>query len=196
MSDLEFNLKNYQLEGELLDILTYPAPILKKVAGPVEIFDSELKTLIKNMLYTMYKAPGLGLASPQVGLSKRLFVLDIEFNREKITDSNGELQTKFTDFNPLVFINPKITNSRGEMIHEEGCLSVPGIFEDVKRASDITVDFQDMDGKHHSIEVSEMLAVCIQHENDHLNGVIFLERLSLLKRNLLKKKYLKRKKRN
>ena len=187
-------LENYKLEGELLQILTYPAAVLKKVAEPVTEFNDDLKTLCKNMLFTMYKAPGIGLAAPQVGKSIRLFVMDIDFDREEVTKADDSIEYKLTNFNPQIFINPVISNQEGEVLYEEGCLSVPGVYEDVKRAETITVDYQDIDGNKHSIDADELLSICIQHENDHLEGMIFLERLSMLKQNLLKKKFLKQKK--
>jgi peptide deformylase len=187
-------LENYKLEGELLQILTYPAPVLKKVAEPVTEFNEELKKLCKDMLFTMYQAPGIGLAAPQVGKSIRLFVMDIDFDREEVTKADDSVEYKLSNFNPRIFINPEIKNQDGEVLYEEGCLSVPGVYEDVKRAETITVDYQDLDGNKHSIDADELLSICIQHENDHLEGIIFLERLSMLKQNLLKKKFLKQKK--
>ncbi|WP_127715544.1 peptide deformylase [Halobacteriovorax sp. HLS] len=187
-------LENYKLEGELLQIKTYPAPVLKKVALPVTEFNDELKLLCKNMLYTMYKAPGIGLAAPQVGESIRLFVMDIDYDREEITKADDTVEYKLSNFKPMIFINPVIKNTQGETLYEEGCLSVPGIYEEVKRFETITVDYQDIDGNHHSIDADELLSICIQHENDHLEGIVFLERLSMLKQNLLKKKFLKQKK--
>lgn len=184
-------LENYKLEGEKLPIFTYPAPILKKVAKPVTEFNDELRTLIKNMLFTMYHAPGIGLAAPQVGVSLRFFVLDIWYDREKITHADGREEFRLSEFNPMVFINPVFKKKSGEIIHEEGCLSVPGIYEDVKRAELVTVEFQDMFGEHHEIEADELLSVCLQHENDHLDGIVFIERLSFLKKQLLEKKFLK-----
>lgn len=190
------NLSNYKLEGEFLKIYEYPAAVLKKIAKPVEKFDEDLKTLVKNMLYTMYKAPGIGLAAPQIGKSIRLFVMDINFNREEVIDENGEKTTVLSGFNPLIIINPKFTLSEGEYIYEEGCLSVPGIYENVKRSLKVVVNYQDIDGNPQTIEAEELLAVCLQHENDHLDGIVFLERLSMLKRNFLTKKYLKKHKTN
>ena len=184
-------LENYKLEGEKLPIFTYPAPVLKTVAKPVTEFNDELRLLVKNMLYTMYHAPGIGLAAPQVGVSSRLFVLDIWFEREKVTLADGSEEYRYSDFQPMAFINPVFKNKKGEIIHEEGCLSVPGIYEDVKRAEFVTVDYQDMFGNHHSLDADELLSVCLQHENDHLDGIVFIERLSMLKRQLLEKKFLK-----
>ena len=185
---------NYKPQGKLLDIFTYPEPILKKVAKPVTVFDEELKTLCLDMLHTMYQAPGIGLAAPQIGKSIRLFVMDIDYDREKVTRADGAIDFQLSNFNPLIFINPVIENKEGEILYQEGCLSVPGIYEDVKRAESILIKFQDWEGNHHSIEANDLLSVCIQHENDHLEGIVFLERLSLIKRNLLTKKFLKLKK--
>lgn len=188
-------LENYSLEGEKLEIVTYPAPVLKQVAKPVETFDDELAKLCKDMLYTMYHAPGIGLAAPQVGISQRIFVMDIEFNREEVTRADGTKDYELSNFNPKIFINPVIEKVEGEILYEEGCLSVPGIFEEVKRTEVIKVTYNDLDGTEHSVEFDGLLSVCIQHENDHLDGVVFLERLSTLKRNFLTKKYMKAKKR-
>jgi len=185
------DFSNYQLEGEKLKIFTYPAPVLKKIAEPVRAFDDELKLLVKNMLYTMYHAPGIGLAAPQVGHSLRFFVMDIDFDREKVLDANGNTDWKYSNFNPRVFINPVFKNKDGEILYEEGCLSVPGIYEEVKRAEHVVVEYQDLDGKSQTLEATGTLAVCLQHENDHLDGIVFLERLSLLKRQFLTKKFLK-----
>lgn len=189
-------LQNYQLEGEKLPIFTIPAPILKQKASIVTQFDDELRTLIKNMFFTMYNAPGIGLAAPQVGASLRLFVMDIDFNREEITKSDGSTLYELSNFNPQVFINPVFKLSEGEQIYEEGCLSVPGVYEDVSRFEHIIVEYFDMYGEPHSLEADGLLSVCIQHENDHLEGLVFLDRLSTLKRNFLKKKFLKTQKKS
>lgn len=186
--------QDYKPTGQNLPIFTYPAPILKKVAEPVTEFNEELKQLCFDMLNTMYEAPGIGLAAPQIGKSIRLFVMDIDYERNKITRADGSIDFELSNFNPLIFINPIIENKEGEILYQEGCLSVPGIYEDVKRAEACVVKFQDWDGNHHSIEAHELLSVCIQHENDHLDGIVFLERLSMLKKNLLTKKYMKQKK--
>jgi peptide deformylase len=187
-------LDNYKLDGQTLEIFTYPAPVLKKIAGPVTEFNEELHTLAKNMLFTMYHAPGIGLAAPQVGVSIRMFVLDIWFEREKITLADGSEEFRLSDFQPMVVINPVFKNKKGEVIHEEGCLSVPGIYEDVKRAELVTMEYQDLHGNSHELEADELLSICLQHENDHLDGIVFIERLSLLKRQLLEKKFLKQQK--
>lgn len=186
-------LENYKLEGEKLEIFTYPAPVLKQVAKPVTVFNEELETLVKNMLFTMYHAPGIGLAAPQVGKSIRMFVLDIWFDREKVTLADGSEEYRLSEFSPMVIINPVFKNKSGEVVNEEGCLSVPGIFEDVKRAELVTVEYQDLYGHHHELDADELLSVCLQHEVDHLDGIVFIERLSFLKKQLLEKKFLKQK---
>lgn len=186
--------KDYLPQSDTLEVFKYPSPVLKKIATAVENFDQDLKDLIFKMLNTMYQAPGIGLAAPQVGVSKRLFVMDINYDREKITKADGTSDYILKNLKPLIFINPIIKDKEGEILYQEGCLSVPGIYEDVKRFESISISFQDWDGNHHTGEAKDLLSVCIQHENDHLDGVIFLERLSLLKKNLLTKKYLKKKK--
>jgi peptide deformylase len=187
-------LQNYSLEGEKLDIFKFPSPILKKKAVPVAKFDQDLQTLVKNMLFTMYHAPGIGLAAPQVGASIRLFVLDIWYDREKVTLADNSVEYRLSGFAPAVFINPVFKTKTGELVHEEGCLSVPGVYEDVKRAELVTMEYQDLNGDFFTIEADELLSVCLQHEFDHLEGVLFIERLSLLKRQFIQKKFLKKQK--
>lgn len=196
MTTSNIYLENYALGGEKLKIYTYPAAVLKKVAEPVTEFDQELERLVHDMLFTMYKAPGIGLAAPQVGISKRLFVMDIDFDREEITKADGSSEMVYSNFKPLVIINPEFTNPEGQQLYEEGCLSVPGIYEKVTRAESIHVKFQDIKGNFHEIQAEGLLAVCLQHENDHLDGIVFLERLSQLKQNFLRKKFLKNKKKS
>ncbi len=188
---MEKMLENYSLSGDKLEIVTYPDPVLSKVAEEVTEFNDELRELCLNMLNTMYHAPGIGLAAPQVGVSKRIFVLDVDFTRDETSEGSGEYT--LSNFNPKIFINPKITQKDGVVDYQEGCLSLPGIYEDVKRAEKIIVEYQDTEGKHHSIEAHELLSICIQHENDHLDGIVFIERLSMLKKNFLRKKLLKSK---
>lgn len=184
-------LENYKLEGEKLSIFTYPAPILKKKALPVTVFDDNLRAVIKNMLYTMYHAPGIGLAAPQIGISSRFFVIDIWYDREKITLADGSIEVRYSSFGPMAIINPVFKNQAGEIIHEEGCLSVPGFYEDVKRFQTVVLEYQDMFGNPQVLEADELLSVCLQHENDHLDGIVFIERLSFLKKQLIEKKILK-----
>lgn len=166
----------------ILTILTYPDPILKTKSNPVERFDSELEALVNDMIETMYAAPGVGLAAIQVGIPQRIIVIDITYEK----DDTGEIRNK----NPLILINPEIIEKTGTYVYQEGCLSLPGLYEDVKRAQDIKVRFQDTSGKQHELQASELLAVAIQHENDHLEGVLFVDRLSFLKAKRARKKYL------
>jgi peptide deformylase len=176
------NIENYELKGELLPILTYPDPILTKVAVPVTTFDKELEKLVEDMLFTMYHAPGIGLAAPQIGKSIRLFVMDVDFDREEVTNAEGKTEMRYSNFNPRVLINPVIKGSGDKILYEE-----------VKRFEHITVDYQDLQGSKHTLEADELLAICLQHENDHLDGIVFIERLSNLKKQFYKKKLLKEK---
>lgn len=156
----------------ILNILTLPDKRLKTTAKPVEKFDEQLEIFVANMLETMYEAPGIGLAATQVDVHQQIVVLDI---------SEGKDQ-------PLCLINPKITKNEGQQIHEEGCLSVPDIYAKVKRASVIEVEAQNEQGKTFTLQAEELLAVCIQHELDHLKGIVFLDHLSVLKRKMALKK--------
>lgn len=186
-------IENYKLEGKKLNILTYPDPVLSTKASPVVEFTPELDELVKNMLFTMYHAPGIGLAAPQIGVSKRIFVLDVEYDREVITNSKGEDEVRFSNFSPLVLINPIISGNSGSILYEEGCLSVPGVYEEVKRFKSIHVKYQNTKGETLELNADELLSICIQHENDHLDGIVFIERLSNLKKNFYKKKMQKEK---
>ena len=160
----------------LLPILCYPDPKLHTVARPVQAVDGRIKALISDMLETMYEAEGIGLAATQVDVHERLIVIDVSRERDA----------------PLVLINPQITwASEEKQVNEEGCLSVPGIYDGVERSSAIKVDALDGDGRMRTIEAEGILAVCIQHEMDHLLGKVFVEYLSPLKRNRIKTKMLK-----
>ena len=159
----------------LLNILTLPDNRLKKVAKPIEQVTEETKQLANDMLETMYAAPGLGLAATQVDAHVQLVVMDISEEKNE----------------PRVFINPTITARNGEQVHEEGCLSVPGIYADVKRAEEITLEYMDLDGQQQTLNADGLLAVCIQHEIDHLKGIVFLDHLSVLKRKMALKKLAK-----
>lgn len=187
------NIENYKLKGNELPIMTYPDPVLSQVASPVTAFNKDLEKLVEDMLFTMYHAPGIGLAAPQVGKGIRLFVLDVDYDRETVTNSAGQEEVRLSNFNPMVFINPVITGTSGTTTFEEGCLSVPGVYEEVKRFKSINVKFQNLKGETQEIEADDMLSICIQHENDHLDGIVFIERLSNLKKNFYKKKMLKEK---
>lgn len=158
----------------LLDILTLPDTKLKTKAKAVSVFDSQLDQLCDDMLETMYAAPGIGLAATQVDVHQRVVVMDI-------SEENDE---------PRIFINPEIIASEGTQTYEEGCLSVPGIYAKVKRAHSVTLKFQDTQGDSHQLEADGLLAVCIQHEIDHLKGIVFLDHLSTLKRKMAMKKLL------
>jgi len=164
----------------LLNILEYPDPRLRTRAKPVESVDDELRTLIDDMFETMYAAPGIGLAATQVDVHKRVLVLDI-------SDSKDE---------PYCFINPEIVERNGVTFGEEGCLSVPGITESVERSEDICVRALDRDGEPFELRVEGLMAVCIQHEMDHLEGKLFVDYLSQLKRQRIKKKAIKTRKRD
>ena len=160
----------------LLSILRYPDPRLHKVAKPVTAFDARLKKLIADMAETMYAAPGIGLAASQIDVHQQLLILDI-------SETGKELQ---------VFINPEILwASEEKKIYDEGCLSVPGIYDGVERPARIKARAVDADGKSFEVEAEGLLAVCLQHEMDHLKGKVFVEYLSPLKRNRIKTKMLK-----
>ena len=158
-----------------LDILHYPDPRLHTVAKPVKAVDDRIRTLVDDMAETMYAAPGIGLAATQVNVHERVVVSDI-------SETHDQLR---------VFINPEIVAQSGTEESEEGCLSVPGVFDKVKRAERVTVRALDRDGKPFELEADGLLAVCIQHELDHLMGKVFVDYLSILKRNRIKTKLLK-----
>lgn len=149
----------------LLPILHYPDPRLHKVAAPVKQVDDKIRKLIKDMAETMYAAPGIGLAATQVDAHVRLVVIDISETRDQLQ----------------VFINPELISAEGEAECEEGCLSVPGVFEKITRAARVTVSALDENGRQRRLEADGLLAVCIQHEMDHLIGRVFVEKLSRLK---------------
>ncbi len=149
--------------------------VLNLVAEPVTEFNQDLREFVEDMLHTMYIKDGAGLAAPQVGVSKRIFVVDPMY-----------FETKKK--NPLVFINPEILESEGVYTYQEGCLSLPGIYEDVKRANKVVMKAQNIEGKEFVIEAEEYFGVVLQHENDHLDGILFTQRLSKLKLIPLKKK--------
>lgn len=164
----------------LLKILEYPDPRLRITATPVETVDDDVRRLIDDMLETMYAAPGIGLAATQVDVHQRVLVLDIS-------------DTKDT---PYCFINPEILERNGVTFGEEGCLSVPGITDSVERADTIRVRALDRDGEAFEMDADGLLAVCIQHEIDHLDGKLFVDYLSQLKRSRIKKKAVKARKRD
>ena len=161
-----------------LPILEFPDPRLRTKAAPVTVFDAALKQLSLDMLETMYEAPGIGLAATQVNVHRQLLVLDVSEEKDQ----------------PMTLVNPKITTKEGTQTYQEGCLSVPGIFADVDRAERIHVEAQDADGNALSFDADGLLAVCIQHEMDHLLGKLFVDYLSPLKRELVRKKLEKHRK--
>ena len=156
----------------LLEILEYPDPRLRTKAEPVIDFGDALQQQIDNMFETMYQAPGIGLAATQVNFHQQLIVIDISENQDS----------------PLVLINPKIIEKRGVEQREEGCLSFPGVFAKVERADEVTIEALDREGKKFSLDAEDLLAVCIQHEMDHIEGKLFVDYLSPLKRDRIKKK--------
>jgi peptide deformylase len=155
-----------------LQILEYPDPRLRTKAKPVEVFDAALAKLVEDMFETMYLAPGVGLAATQVDVHKRLIVMDV---------SEGKNQ-------PQVYCNPEILTQDGTGVTEEGCLSVPGIFDEVKRAANIRARAQDASGTYFEVDLEGLAAVCLQHEMDHLEGKLFVDYLSDLKRERIRKK--------
>lgn len=159
----------------LLPILRFPDVRLKKVAAPVIKFDDALKKLAADMAETMYEAPGIGLAATQVDVHKQVVVIDTSEEKNNL----------------LVLINPRIEQMDGAQDGEEGCLSVPGIYEKVERAEQVTVHYLDLQGKAHSLQAEGLLAVCIQHELDHLQGMVFVDHLSQLKQTRIKNKLAK-----
>jgi peptide deformylase len=160
----------------LLTILRYPDPRLHKVAKPVTVFDNRLKKLADDMAATMYEAPGVGLAATQVDVHERLIVIDT-------SETHDDLQ---------VFINPEIIWASPEkQVYDEGCLSVPGVYDGVERPARVKVRALDLDGKPFEVDAEGLLAVCIQHEMDHLKGKVFVEYLSPLKRNRIRTRMLK-----
>ncbi|MGL4690681.1 MAG: peptide deformylase [Stenotrophomonas maltophilia] len=165
----------------LLPILEFPDPRLRTKAALIDAADvttPAFQTLIDDMFQTMYDAPGIGLAASQVDVHKRFMVIDV--SEEKDT--------------PMVFINPEIVANEGGQVYQEGCLSVPGIFADVTRANQITVRFLDRDGVAQELTTDGVLAVCVQHEMDHLDGKLFIDYLSPLKREMVRKKLAKQRK--
>jgi peptide deformylase len=160
----------------VLTILEYPDPRLKRIASPVTVFDAKLKKLVDDMTETMYKAPGIGLAATQVDVHKRVIVIDVSQDKSDLK----------------VIVNPEITSASGETMGEEGCLSVPEYYDKVQRAAQVTLQAQDAEGKPYTLEADGLLAVCIQHEMDHLQGKLFVEHLSQLKQMRVKTKMKKR----
>jgi len=168
----------------LLPIITAPDPRLKIISKPVKSVTDEVRTLVADMFETMYEAPGIGLAAIQVGEQKRLLVLDVVGKGDDDKDPE-----------PLAIINPEITwVSDHDNTYEEGCLSVPEHYADVVRPAEVKLTYLDLDGKTQKLHADGLLATCIQHEIDHLDGVLFVDHISALKRNMILRKLLKQKK--
>ncbi|MEC9459978.1 MAG: peptide deformylase [SAR324 cluster bacterium] len=164
----------------ILEIYTFPDPILRKQTKAVTVFDHELETTTKSMLETMYVSSGIGLAAIQAGILKQIIVVDLKSGEEDITQRE-----------PHVFINPKIVKQSGTTVSEEGCLSVIEFRGEIQRAEKIIVEYQDVTGKLQKMEAEEMMSICLQHEIDHLNGVLFIDHLPLLKQKMVKKRLTK-----
>ena len=162
-------------------IIIEPDPILRKKSQKLETVDNELRALMDDMLETMYAAPGIGLAAVQIGILKQIIVIDVSKKNEKK--------------NPIFLVNPKITfKSKKTSIFEEGCLSLPGHFAEIERPAECYVDYINYDGKKKNLKAEGILATCIQHEIDHLNGILFVDYLSKLKKDMILKKLIKHKK--
>ena len=163
------------------NIVIEPDPILRKKSSVLEKVNGEIRNLLDDMLQTMYEAPGIGLAAVQIGILKRIIVIDI---------SKGDEEKK-----PLFLINPEITfRSKETSVYEEGCLSLPGHFAEIERPAECHVNFIDYNGKKKELKAKGLLATCIQHEVDHLNGILFIDYLSKLKKDMIIKKLIKQKK--
>jgi peptide deformylase len=156
------------------EILIWPDPILKQKARPVARVDDSIRTLVQDMFETMYAADGVGLAAPQVGVLQRVIVLD---TRPRQPESQ-----------PIAMINPEIIALEGKTTYNEGCLSIPGESEDVERAAVVTVKFLDTEGREQTLQCDGLLSIAVQHETDHLNGTVFVDHVSTLKRELIRKR--------
>lgn len=159
----------------ILKVLNFPDPRLRVKAAPVKSFDAEVKQIVEDMFETMYAENGVGLAATQVGIDKRIFVMDVSPDRNE----------------RYCVINPVITAQSGEQTDSEGCLSVEGAFDKVTRAANVTLEAFDVAGKPYSLQATELMAACIQHEIDHLNGILFIDHLSKLKQERIRKKIAK-----
>lgn len=167
----------------ILPILIAPDPVLEAVSKPVEVFDDQIRMLVRDMVETMYSAPGIGLAAPQVGVNLRVIVVDINYGDDPLSR------------NPLKIINPEITWLSDEDIsYEEGCLSIPKHYADVVRPKALKLKYTDEFGKEQTLEAQDLLAICLQHEIDHLDGILFIDHLSNIKRTMIMRKLLKDKK--
>jgi peptide deformylase len=168
-----------------LPILLHPDPRLKKMCDPVTVFDTALQTFADDMLHTMYEAPGVGLAAPQVGVTKRIFVMDCTTKDED----------QIREHKPMVLINPEITWSADETsVYNEGCLSLPDLYEDIERPASVKMRYRDVSGETHEETFEDLWSTCAQHELDHLDGILFIDYLTRMKRNMMTRKMEKYKK--
>lgn len=162
----------------ILPILEVPDPRLKTISSPVEAFDDDLRRLVDDMFETMYAAPGIGLAAIQIGVPRRLLVMDLQEEKDGDTVKN-----------PRVFVNPVLLDPSDEQsVYSEGCLSVPDQYAEVERPAKVRARWQDLDGKFHEEAMDDLMATCLQHEMDHLEGILFIDHLSRLKRQMVLKK--------
>lgn len=185
-------------------LVILPDAQLRLVSTPVEEITPEIRTLVADMFETMYDAPGIGLAAIQIGVPWRVVTLDVakrvasEAAEDEEEDADGAQEKRDAQpRNPLAFINPEIIWSSDELsVYEEGCLSIPEYYEEVERPASVKVRYTDLDGKHQEIEAEGLLATCLQHEIDHLNGVLFIDHLSRLKRERVTKRFAKQARRD
>jgi len=173
------------------EVLTYPNPILRKKSRDVEVFNKELHTLLDDMNDTMQEYGGVGLAAIQVGIDLNVLIINIPIDNEGCEDDGKQL-----DENLIEAINPTITHKNGELVFNEGCLSIPGFHAEVKRAENITVEYFTRDGEKQTMEATDFLAIAWQHEMEHLSGHVFIEHLSFLKRKKFEKEWKRQLKEN
>lgn len=181
-----------------LKIFTFPDTVLSQKAKPIERVERSYHKLADDMLETMYDAPGIGLAANQVGLLERIVVIDTDYDFEEVADGIDEMPEGaevsgagiITNKSPRIIINPEIVRREGKILFKEGCLSVPEYTADVERAEKIKLQYQDIDGLTKTLDAEGLLSVCIQHEMDHLDGKLFIDRLTPLKKQMVKKKLL------
>ena len=175
-------------------ILTEPNKILRQKSLSVENVDKDIQILMDDMLETLYAAPGIGLAAIQIGVAKRVIVMDLQRDRDRDGDKDKDID-KEVKKNPLYFVNPEIVwKSEDKLTYEEGCLSVPNQFAEIDRPKECNVKYQDYTGRSQEIKADGLLAICIQHEIDHLEGILFIDYLSKLKKEIIIKKLSKQKK--
>lgn len=174
----------------ILRVLEWPHAVLETPAKPVELFDAELKSLVSDMYETMADSKGIGLAANQVGVLKRVIVIEIPFEGERYKDAGPS--EKWWHNKKFALINPKILHKSGKIRYQEGCLSFPEIYENVDRASEVRLEYFDEAGNLHEIEADGLFAVCIQHEIDHIDGIVFVDRMSRLKSQRVKKKLMRK----